>query len=110
MKPVPSGLKRPVITQLAAKKFLNIEVQNMERGSTPEFTQSDSIKISDLREWHALRLKCTECDRDASLFKSLLSKRFDQSMQVRDALSKAKCSKCGAKGRASWAVYRMKRY
>ncbi|MEL6991136.1 MAG: hypothetical protein AAGL92_06120 [Pseudomonadota bacterium] len=82
----------------------------MRKGKTPEFKSTDPVTLAELRDWHEIRVTCRACGREASLFKSHFAKRGAIDMTLKDVMTRSRCSSCGAKGKADWAVFRMNRY
>lgn len=82
----------------------------MAKPTRPEYTMADRVRVSDLRDWHEVRVTCSACGRHASLFRTHLTKRFTPETAFQEVAARLKCSACGAVGQAKWSVYRMKRY
>lgn len=67
------------------------------------------VRLSDLREWHVVRIKCNHCNRIGSLYPKSLKRRYPGHQRLLDLERKLRCNRCGNINGNTWKIYRISR-
>ena len=67
------------------------------------------VRLSDLREWHVIKISCFGCERVGTLYPTALKKRYPGHHRLLDLERKLRCRRCGNVAGNTWRVYRMPR-
>ncbi|MEM7444367.1 MAG: hypothetical protein AAF414_13665 [Pseudomonadota bacterium] len=67
------------------------------------------IRLSDLHEWHIIRIRCQWCGRSGQLYPSVLKKRYQTGQRLIDLERRLRCKSCGNTDGNIWRIYRLPR-
>lgn len=67
------------------------------------------VRLSALREWHVIRIRCFNCERVGDVYPKTLRRQFPADTRLIDLQPKFRCRRCGNSELNLWKIYRLPR-